>query len=603
MATIKDLLVKLGLDARDFDLGLDKAETRVSGFQRGVQQLGMLGGGILAAGFTAASTGAFLLGRELLTDVRMAAEAEEVMAQFEAVLKSTGSWANESSDDLIGLSESLALVTKFDDEAILSAESLMLTFTEIGEDVFPDALGAVLDMSTALGQDLQSSAIQVGKALQDPILGVTALRRVGVNFNETQTEIIKNLAETGRLEEAQAMILAELTKEFGGSAEAAGQTFAGQLTILQNRLGNIREDVGGRLIPVLLGLATTLNEYLSRPETLAFIQAMAQSIADFVASVVSQLPAFISGIQMAFGWLMVNQGVIVAAVAVIAASIIAFLVTVIGLAYSAMVPFAPLIAIIIAIAAAAYLLYLAWTSNFGGIQDKAAAVWAVVGPILDRFRTWLGVNIPLAIQALVGFWTGVLLPAFQRVLSWLQTVLFPFFSSLINLISVLLGNAFKLVAAIWTTILWPAMQKMHEVFMRNIWPIIQTVGAYFAGNFVKSLQAVSSAIQTVTGWITKLTTMLAGLKLPAWLTPGSPTPFEMGLLGIADAMRQVERTGLPAFSMSGSMSDAMAGGGAGIGGGGVVINVSSSGIVDEKDLANKIGGAVETVLRQRGYRK
>ena len=176
--------------------------------------------------------------------IEAAIEQERVEAALEAVLKSTKNAAGLNKDELLKMASALQKTTTFGDEAIVSAENLLLTFTNIGKKVFPDALEIVLDMSTALGQDLKSSAIQVGKALQDPILGVTALRRVGVNFNETQTEMIKGLVKSGETLEAQKFILEELQTEFGGAAAAAADTFGGALKQLGNVWGDLKEKVG-----------------------------------------------------------------------------------------------------------------------------------------------------------------------------------------------------------------------------------------------------------------------------------------------------------------------------------------------------------------------
>ena len=97
---------------------------------------------------------------------------------------------------------------------------------KIGKDIFPEATKTMLDMSTALGQDLKSSAIQLGKALQDPILGITALRRVGVNFNNAQKETVKRLVESGQMMKAQKFILAELRTEFCNSSKKKGKKFS-----------------------------------------------------------------------------------------------------------------------------------------------------------------------------------------------------------------------------------------------------------------------------------------------------------------------------------------------------------------------------------------
>jgi hypothetical protein len=180
-------------------------------------------------------------------------EAQAAIAQTNAVLKSTQGVAGVTASEVTALSTEMQQLTTYSDEEVRSAQNLLLTFTKISGDVFPDTTKVILDMSTALGQDLKSSTIQVGKAMQDPIKGITALRRVGVNFNQVQQDIISSLVEEGKLFEAQQMILKELKTEFGGSAQAAAKTFGGQMKQLGNEVNDLME-VLGELI-VILGKA------------------------------------------------------------------------------------------------------------------------------------------------------------------------------------------------------------------------------------------------------------------------------------------------------------------------------------------------------------
>jgi hypothetical protein len=76
-------------------------------------------------------------------------------------------------------------------------------------------------MSVALGQDTKSSAIQLGKALNDPIKGVTALQRVGVSFTKSQKDQIKTLVERATRSTRRSSSSASSAKEFGGAAAAA----------------------------------------------------------------------------------------------------------------------------------------------------------------------------------------------------------------------------------------------------------------------------------------------------------------------------------------------------------------------------------------------
>lgn len=208
-----------------------------------------------------------------------ALDAQQVTAQLQSVLASTGGKAGVTQEAVENLSNALSKVTPFEDEAITSGQSLLLTFTNIGQDVFPQATETMLDMSQALGQDMKSSAIQLGKALNDPIKGITALTRVGVSFTEEQKDQIKTMAEAGDIAGAQALILKELQTEFGGAAKAAGETFGGQLTILQTALGNVQEAIGGPLLKVLNDLMKHLLPLIT-----AFADALPGAIDDFLAS-------------------------------------------------------------------------------------------------------------------------------------------------------------------------------------------------------------------------------------------------------------------------------------------------------------------------------
>lgn len=202
-------------------------------------------------------------------------EAQQVMAQTEAVLKSTGGSANVTAKQIEALADHLRDLSGVDDDAIQASSNLLLTFRAVhnevgaGNDIFNQAQTAIVNMATALNEgavpsmeNLHSATLQLGKALNDPLTGLTALRRAGVSFTAAQVEVIKSLVESGHLMQAQKMILAELTKEFGGAAEAAGKTLAGQMAILGSQLKDVFESVGLALIPALTTLVKILKATL-----------------------------------------------------------------------------------------------------------------------------------------------------------------------------------------------------------------------------------------------------------------------------------------------------------------------------------------------------
>lgn len=214
----------------------------------------------LLLGVTAVAAGVVAFG---VSSVKAFADSELKIAQTNAVLKSTGAIAGVTADQVTKLASALERQTKFSDEDVRSVENLLLTFTSIGKDIFPQATKTVLDMATALGEDTSSASIQLGKALQDPVLGITALRRVGVNFTEDQKKVIQSLVDTGHKAEAQKLILKELNTEFGGSAEAAGNTLTGSLAKLKNQFNNVQEAIGGLLATVAVPFLTKIMEWFN----------------------------------------------------------------------------------------------------------------------------------------------------------------------------------------------------------------------------------------------------------------------------------------------------------------------------------------------------
>jgi phage-related minor tail protein len=224
MATRSLGVLTLDLIARTagFVSGMTSAERQVDKSTKKIKNsLGSLKGAIAGA---VAGIGFATAVRAIVANT---IESENAVRQLEARIKSTGAAAGLSSEQLQGFATELQKITTFGDDAILAMQGVLLTFTNIKGDVFKDATRAALDLSIAMGQDLQSSAVQLGKALNDPLKGITALSKIGVAFTEEQKKLIKSFVEAGNAAAAQRVILKELGVEFGGAAEAASNTFGG----------------------------------------------------------------------------------------------------------------------------------------------------------------------------------------------------------------------------------------------------------------------------------------------------------------------------------------------------------------------------------------
>jgi len=234
----RDLRLKLRIQ------GKDETRPALKSARQGIisisKQLARLQG--IAAGFIGLRT----LFRSFDGIIQAMARQEQAQAQVTARIRATGGAAGYSAT--------------------------ALALRNIRGDNFKAATEAVLDLSVGIGTDLRSAAIQLGKALNDPAKGLTALSRSGTTFSESQTEVIQHLAETGRVAEAQTLILKELQGQYGGAARTARGTLGGALDALNNAWGDLLEQHDGTqdLRAALEGLTDLLKD----PATIAGAQQL-----------------------------------------------------------------------------------------------------------------------------------------------------------------------------------------------------------------------------------------------------------------------------------------------------------------------------------------
>lgn len=262
----------------------DKASKVVDSLGEKVGGLGhsiATGFGVAALGGIAALSAAFVNG------VKDAAAYQVIANQTAAVIKSTGNVAHLSVKGLEDMAGSLETMSGVDEEIILHGENVLATFTNIrnevgkGNDIFNQATTASLNMSVALGEDMQNASIQLGKALNDPIHGLTALQRVGVTFSQTQKDQITQMIKSGHTMQAQKVILAELNREFGGAAQAAGSGFSGALAHLKDVVGDTFRSFGQLALPILTQFLHVVADNLPRAFDFAqrAVQAFWQGIS------------------------------------------------------------------------------------------------------------------------------------------------------------------------------------------------------------------------------------------------------------------------------------------------------------------------------------
>lgn len=280
-STVK--IIFLG-DSSKLKRELDDVDGSTSKAESGFGKLGAAIGGALAVGSVVSlGKGAF----------DAAIESQKIAAQTEAVIKSTGAAAGITADEIGAMASAMSKKNAVDDEAIQTGQNLLLTFTNIGktDKIFERTTQASIDMAAAMGTDVKSAAMQLGKALNDPADGLSKLTRAGIQFTDEQKKQIQTMQAAGDMAGAQAVMLGELERQFGGSAEAQA-TASDRMGIA---FGNLQEQIGARLIPVMERFSAWVVE-VGIPALERFAGWMqdnvvpaVQAMADGIATVVSFL--------------------------------------------------------------------------------------------------------------------------------------------------------------------------------------------------------------------------------------------------------------------------------------------------------------------------
>lgn len=293
------------------------AERTLGSLERRTSTLGRIGSeasrGLGAAANNIKTLGVVAAGAiasQVALGVQSLAQLAEVKNQTDAVLESTKGVANVTADEVRAQAEALESLSTVDDKVIQAGQNMLLTFTNIrnevgkGNDIFTQATDTLLDLSVALGTDPKDAAIQLGKALNDPIRGITALRRVGVAFTEQQEKQIEKMVEAGRTMDAQKVILRELNKEFSGSAEAFGEGPGATMRRFGDAVEEAQQALATGFLPLMEKVSDRVQEAFSDPAVIANIEKFGKGLAgglDQLIDTASKLPwqAIGSSLQIA----------------------------------------------------------------------------------------------------------------------------------------------------------------------------------------------------------------------------------------------------------------------------------------------------------------
>ncbi len=209
-------------------------------------------------------------------------DKQQALAQLEATLASTGRQAEFTTKQLLDMADAMESSSMLTAEQVQSAQARLLSYTDVAANEFPRALQIVIDQQQRLGISAEQSAEIVGRALQSPSKAMAALGRQGFTLEAGQQQLLKQLEATGRMAEAQSIIMDMLTEAYGGAAAAARMnTFQGLLKDITDRFGDFASRVANSgAFEYMQRKLVDLSDYLDEMANDGRLDDIAQSLSD-----------------------------------------------------------------------------------------------------------------------------------------------------------------------------------------------------------------------------------------------------------------------------------------------------------------------------------
>ncbi|MEI8647400.1 phage tail length tape measure family protein [Paraglaciecola sp. Hal342] len=203
--------------------GLSKGATAVQGPMGGVaSRISVLNslftsGNLVITGFAA---GMAVLSAGTYKSLKVFDEYQRGQLKTEALLKATGNAAGFTAQQLENQASSVALNTLASVGGIVEAQNVLQTFKTVSGDTFTQAIELSQDMAATMGGTAKDKALQLGKALENPTEGLTALNKTGLTFTKSERDMVKAMQDAGDMADAQSFILRKLRDQVGGTGSA-----------------------------------------------------------------------------------------------------------------------------------------------------------------------------------------------------------------------------------------------------------------------------------------------------------------------------------------------------------------------------------------------
>ena len=588
-----DAIVYIRGDSADLNKDLDAAEKKTSGWANKVGSAVQAAGAIALTGIGAAAAGVVAIAREAIPAASNLNESLNasgvVFGEAASIIQDFG----KTSAEAIGLSEAAFNQLAAQTGAMLQNYGLN---ADEAANATVDLGKRAADMASIFNTDVSEAMTAINAAMRgeaDPI------ERFGVSMNMASVEAqalamgfekVDGQFEQAALTQARLALLMDQTSSIAGDFantsdqlanatrvnEARWEDFMAKLGMLglpiMTTAQSIIADIGDKAFPVVEGaiknalpfvekIAEALGNFvgwmlqgedplhaLGDALTETFYGTALGDAGDTIWNIADAIQNFIGKAQEVIGpitdWLSQNvslndvlTGLGVAIGSVIIPAIISIISTI-----------APIVAIFAGVVLAVALLRKAWESDFMGIRTMFTRVWDQgIKPAFEYAKNELLPRFSEVLQRLGQIWQERIVPALERAGIQMKGDMIPAIGDLLIAIVGLVANG---------------LDKFIDALEWAL-PYIDRIA-----------QGVGRVIDKFTEWrrtISDLIRNISNLSIPPWLTPGSPTPLELGLIGINKQMGELAKMGNMSIGANMGGQFALAGASAGAGGGGATV--------------------------------
>ena len=191
-----------------------------------------------------------------------AAEEENIgFARLQSVIEATGRAAETSARQIDAMVDELELYSNADKQAAMDAAASLAIMESVPTSLFEQIFDTANDLSRVVGQDIGSAITTIGRAMEEPVEGMTRLRRQGIFITKELQSQITELVEQNRLYDAQKLLLDDIQERVAGTAEKMADAAGMQslMVALDRYYGSVGQLANSATQPVTDAAADTVN--------------------------------------------------------------------------------------------------------------------------------------------------------------------------------------------------------------------------------------------------------------------------------------------------------------------------------------------------------